>query len=123
VRDHFGMCRLAQEAALAALGDAGHLASVIAGVAASRREIARIAGESGLSCVPSATNFVALDCGGDGPFALAVLEELIARDIFVRKPAAPVLDRCIRVSAGPAAEMQAFAEAFPAALSAARTRV
>jgi histidinol-phosphate aminotransferase len=123
VRDHFGMCRMTQAAALAALADGDYLAATVSEVAASRARIAEVAARSGLSCLPSATNFVAIDCGGDGAFALAVLEELIARDIFVRKPATAPLDRCIRVSAGPAAEMDAFAEAFPAALAAARARV
>ena len=120
VRDHFGMCRMTQAAALAALDDRQYLAKVLAEVAASRARIAQVAAESGLSCVPSATNFVAVDCGGDGAFALAVLQGLIERDIFVRKPAAPFLDRCIRVSTGPVADMDAFAEAFPQALAAAR---
>jgi histidinol-phosphate aminotransferase len=122
VRDHFGMCRMTQAAALAALADGDYLEKVVGEVAESRTRIERIVGESGLACVPSATNFVAVDCGGDGAFALSVLQELIARDIFVRKPATPPLDRCIRVSTGPAAEMEAFAEAFPAALAAARAK-
>lgn len=120
VRDHFGMCRMTQAAALAALADGNHLATVLGEVAASRARIARIAGESGLAALPSATNFVAVDCGGDGALAQAVLQGLIERDIFVRKPAAPVLDRCIRISTGPAAEMDALAEAFAPALAAAR---
>jgi histidinol-phosphate aminotransferase len=122
VRDHFGMCRMTQAAALAALADGDYLEKVVGEVAESRTRIERIVGESGLACVPSATNFVAVDCGGDGAFALSVLQELIARDIFVRKPATAPLDRCIRVSTGPAAEMEAFAEAFPAALAAARAK-
>ena len=43
-----------------------------------------------LAAIPSATNFVTIDCGHDGPFALAVLNALIDRDVFVRKPMAPV---------------------------------
>jgi histidinol-phosphate aminotransferase len=46
-----------------------------------------------------------------------VLEGLIARDIFVRKPAAPVLDRCIRVSCGPEKEMALFAAALADVMS------
>lgn len=122
VRDHFGMCRMTQAAALAALADGDHLGKVLGEVAASCARIAEIVGEAGLSSLPSATNFVAVDCGGDGALALRVLQELIERDIFVRKPAAPRLDRCIRISTGPAAEMDALAEAFPLALAAARTK-
>lgn len=123
VRDHFGMCRMTQAAALAALADKEYLAQVLDQVASARDQIAVAASANGLSVIPSATNFVAVDCGGDGAFATAVLQELIESDIFVRKPAAPVLDRCIRVSVGPQAQMQLFAEMLPQALAAARARL
>jgi len=45
---------------------------------------------------------------------------LIERDIFVRKPGAPVLDRCIRVSVGVKAQLDKFEIALPDALAAAR---
>ena len=112
VRDHFGVSRMAQAAGIAALNDTGYLNAVLKKIAASRAEITRIALENGFSPLPSATNFVAIDCGRDGAFAKSVLDELIARDIFVRKPAAPVLDRCIRVSCGPEAEMALFGQAL-----------
>ena len=64
-----------------------------------------IARGNGLAPLPSATNFVTIDCGSDGAFALKVLQALIARDVFVRKPMAPGLDRCIRISAGLDREM------------------
>ena len=120
VRNHFGVNRMAVTAALAALEDQDYLATVIANVATARERIARIATQNGLSALPSATNFVAIDCGSDGAFAMKVLQELTARDIFVRKPMAPGLDRCIRVSVGPDAEMDLFEQAFPEALAAAR---
>ena len=122
VRDHFGIARMTQAAALAALGDKAYLAKVLDEVGASRQRIAAAAAGCGLAALPSATNFVAIDCGGDGAFALAVLQGLIERDVFVRKPAAPVLDRCIRVSTGPAADMELFARMLPQALAAARAR-
>ena len=65
VRNHFGVSRMAQIAALAALGDEAHLASVQAGVAGARIRIGEIAAASGLACLPSATNFVAVDCGDE----------------------------------------------------------
>jgi histidinol-phosphate aminotransferase len=117
VRDHFSVSRIAQAAGIAALKDTGHLNAVLKKIAASRAEITRIASENGLSALPSATNFVAIDCGRDGAFAKSVLEGLIARDIFVRKPAAPVLDRCIRVSCGPEKEMALFAAALADVMS------
>jgi histidinol-phosphate aminotransferase len=70
--------------------------------------------------LPSATNFVAVDCGGDGTFARRVLEELGARDVFVRMPGVAPLDRCIRVSAGLPADLDVLEEALPQALAAAR---
>ena len=117
VRNHFGISRIAQAGAIAALKDQAHLQCVIAAVAHSRYEISAAARACGLHPIPSATNFVAIDCGRDGVFAKRVLDGLIARDIFVRKPAAPVLDRCIRVSCGPDAEMALFAAALPEAFA------
>ncbi|MEO0623260.1 MAG: pyridoxal phosphate-dependent aminotransferase [Pseudomonadota bacterium] len=119
IRNHFGVGRLAQAAALASLGDTAHLARVQQAVAASRERIGAIAAEAGLTALPSATNFVAIDCGRDGAFARAVLQGLLERGIFVRMPGVAPLDRCIRVSCGPEADMVAFAVAFPQALAAA----
>jgi histidinol-phosphate aminotransferase len=116
VRNHFGVTRMSQAAAIAALADEDWLHDVVAKVAAARDRIAAIATAAGLNSVPSATNFVAIDCGRDGAFAMNVLKALEARGVFVRKPMAPGLDRCIRVSAGPAAELDVFAEEFPRAL-------
>lgn len=122
LRNHFGVNLLAQTGALAALKDSAHLRETIRNVAASREEIGRIASENGLSALPSATNFVAIDCGSDGRFARAVLQGLIARDIFVRMPMVAPQDRCIRVSAGPDRDMAAFAKALPGALEDARAQ-
>ncbi|MGX9356922.1 pyridoxal phosphate-dependent aminotransferase [Roseobacteraceae bacterium S113] len=116
VRNHFGMNRAAVIAARAALADQAYLRDVIAQVAASREEIARIAADCGLAALPSATNFVAIDCGRDGAFARAVLAGLIDRGIFVRMPFVAPEDRCIRVSAGTPDMMAAFAAALPPAL-------
>lgn len=119
VRNHFGVSRIAQEAALAALGDGEHLAGVIADVTRARARIGEIAAANGLQALPSATNFVAVDCGRDGDFARAVLRELLARDVFVRMPGPAGLDRCIRISAGRKADLALLAEALPEALRAA----
>ena len=116
VRLHFGLGRVVQAAALAALGDAGWLAEVQARVAQSRDAIAGVAREAGLVPLPSATNFVAVDCGGDGAFAAAVLRGLASRGVFVRMPGTAPLDRCIRVSCGTAADLDALRAALPDAL-------
>lgn len=120
VRNHFGVGRIAQAGALAALADSEYLTGIRARTVAAREELAAIARANGLIPLPSATNFVTMDCGRDGDYARAVLRELIARDIFVRMPGVAPLDRCIRVSLGDAAAQAAFAEALPAALRAAK---
>lgn len=119
IRNHFGMNRLAMAAAHAALEDQDYLSGIIEQVAEARERIGRIAADNGLSVLPSATNFVAIDCGRDGTFAMQVMKELIARDVFVRKPMSPIQDRCIRISVGPAEELDVFEAELPAALAAA----
>ena len=120
IRNHFGMCRVSQAAALAALRDQDYLHRTVARIAEAREGIARIARDNGLVPLPSATNFVAIDCGRDGDFARAVLNGLVARGIFVRMPFVAPQDRCIRVSSGRAEDLAAFAEALPGALADAR---
>jgi histidinol-phosphate aminotransferase len=120
IRNHYGVNRMALVAGEAALADQAYLAEVKVKVAAGRERIAKIARDNGLSPVASATNFVAIDCGADGAFALDILKGLIARDVFIRKPMVPVLDRCIRVSVGLDHELDIFAEELPKALKAAR---
>ncbi|TKA94232.1 pyridoxal phosphate-dependent aminotransferase [Cereibacter changlensis] len=120
VRNHFGVGRIAQAGALAALQDQPWLAEVRTRVEEARAELGRIARANGLTPLASATNFVTIDCGGDGAFARAVLQALIARDIFVRMPFVVPHDRCIRVSCGGPAELAAFAAALPEALAEAR---
>ncbi|SDD32549.1 histidinol-phosphate aminotransferase [Ruegeria marina] len=120
VRNHFGMNRAAQAGALAALADGDWLAHVQSEIATARGRISAIARENGLTPLPSATNFVTIDCGSDGTFAKAVLDSLVSLGIFVRMPFAEPQNRCIRVSCGPSAELDAFAAALPRALEIAR---
>ena len=119
VRNHFGVNRVAQVAGQAALEDRAHLAAVLANVDRARRRIAGVAEANGLEPLPSATNFVTIDCGRDGAFARNVLDELGRRGVFIRKPMAPGLDRCIRVSVGPDDELSIFEAELPQALKAA----
>jgi len=121
VRNHLGRSRMAQAGALAALGDPNWLAQVQVEVARARNRLTAIAEANGLATLPSATNFVAIDCGRDGDFARAVLRGLMARDVFVLMPFVAPQDRCIRVSAGRPQDLDAFAEALPQALEAAVT--
>lgn len=119
VRNHFGVTRMGQAAAIAALAEREYLSAVTERIITARMRIASIARDNGLRPVPSATNFVAVDCGGDGGYATAVLKALESRGVFVRKPMAPGLDRCIRISAAPDDELDVVAEELPWALRAA----
>ena len=123
VRNHFGMTRLSQVAAVAALGDRAHLEGVVAQVKAARERIAGIARGHGLAPLPSATNFVTIDCGRDGRFARAVLARLTEAGVFVRMPGVAPLDRCIRVSAAPEEELSVFERTLAPALQAAAADV
>ncbi|WP_368904830.1 pyridoxal phosphate-dependent aminotransferase [Taklimakanibacter lacteus] len=116
VRNHFGVNRLAQAAALAALADEAYLREVVAKVGRARQRIGAIAGAEGLRPLPSATNFVTIDCGRDGAHAKRLLDALIGLGIFVRMPGVAPLNRCMRVSAAPDDELDLFAEALPKAL-------
>ena len=117
IRNHFGVTRMGQAAGLAALADQEHLKSVVARVAAAREAISAIAGRHGLTPLPSASNFVAIDCGGDGARAKAVLDGLLARGIFVRMPGVAPLNRCIRVTAGTPQDLALFEAALAETLA------
>ncbi|PVA06823.1 pyridoxal phosphate-dependent aminotransferase [Thalassorhabdomicrobium marinisediminis] len=123
VRNHFGMSRIAQIGALAALEDTDWLAKVRAQVEQAREDLYEIAEDNGLLAIPSATNFVTIDCGADGVFAKAVLDALRDEGVFVRMPMVAPLDRCIRVTCAPPREMKLLARALPKALAAAREQV
>lgn len=113
IRDHFGVSRTALIGADAALADQAYLADAVARIARSRARIAEIAAANELSALPSATNFVTVDCGHDGAFARSVRDGLIARGLFVRMPWVPPHDRCIRISAGTDADLALLAEELP----------
>ncbi|MEX1235389.1 MAG: pyridoxal phosphate-dependent aminotransferase [Roseovarius sp.] len=121
IRNHFGLNRAAQAGALAAYEDDAWLAHIRQEVARARDEIARIAHDNGLTPLPSATNFVSVDCGEDGDFARAVLAGLTARGIFVRMPFVAPQDRCIRISCGRPEDLEKLAAALPGALADARS--
>jgi histidinol-phosphate aminotransferase len=115
VRNHFGLGRVAQAAAVAALADTGYLAQAVARIARSRERLARIARDNGLTPLPSATNFVTIDAMGRD--ARALVAALAAEGVFVRMPGVAPLDRCIRVSCGPRPAMDTLAAALPRALA------
>lgn len=117
VRNHFGLNRIGQAGALAALQDQDWLAQVVAQVAAARDRIAAIGAQHQLTALPSATNFVALDTHRDGAFARRLVDALAAEGVFIRMPGVAPLNRCIRISCAPDAELDILAQALPRALS------
>jgi histidinol-phosphate aminotransferase len=120
IRNHYGINRVGQIGALAAIEDQAYLAEVVRQIADARERIGKIAADSGLEPLASRANFVAIDCRGDGAFAKRVLDGLIARDVFVRMPSVAPLNRCIRVSCGRDDDLAIFAAALPPALAEAR---
>ncbi|MGR3814982.1 MAG: pyridoxal phosphate-dependent aminotransferase [Cognatishimia activa] len=116
IRNHFGMNRASQAAALAALDDQDWLSQTRQKVTEARATIAEIARANGLTALPSATNFVAIDCHRDGDYAKALLAALVARGIFVRMPFVSPQDRCIRLSCGRPEDLAHVAKALPEAI-------
>ncbi len=116
IRHHYGMNRIAQEVALASLGDPDFITGVVAAVEAGRREYARIAAEHGLTVLESGTNFVNFDTGASAR-ADALLDALIRHGVFVRKAKAPPLDRTVRITVGRPDERAVLAEVLGAALA------
>jgi histidinol-phosphate aminotransferase len=117
IRNHFGVNRIAQAGALAALQDVEWLAQTLEKVARARAAIAAIAADNGLSALPSAANFVTVDCGQDGDFARKLLAALSERRIFARMPFVAPQDRCIRISCGRPQDLAYLAQALPLALA------
>ena len=119
VRNHFGMSRASQAGALAALEDQDYLAQVVAQIADSRDKIADLARAHSLTPIPSATNFVTIDCRRDATFAKAVLDNLVAQGVFVRMPFSEPQNRCIRISCGTDSDIAGLSACLPKALEAA----
>jgi histidinol-phosphate aminotransferase len=113
IRNHFGISRISQAAALAAIKDVDWLSHVRAEVAKARNRIAEIAVANGLKPLPSATNFVAIDCGHDGAYARAIVDGLLQHGIFIRMPGVAPLNRCIRVSCGTETDLHMLQQVLP----------
>lgn len=116
IRNHFGMNRIAVAGAIAALKDQAYLDQVVGEIKASRERIAAITAASGLGALPSATNFVAIDCGRDAAYARAIVDGLLQHGVFIRMPGVEPLNRCIRISAGKEADMRLLEDALPQVL-------
>ncbi|TVS04112.1 MAG: pyridoxal phosphate-dependent aminotransferase [Rhodobacteraceae bacterium] len=116
IRNHFGIGRLVQAAALAALQDQPWLGHVRHELRLAKDRLRNIATDHGLHALPSATNFVTIDCGREGVFARALVAEMAKQDVFIRMPFVAPHDRCIRVSAGLPEQLDQFDAALGVAL-------
>jgi histidinol-phosphate aminotransferase len=116
IRNHFGMNRIGVAAAIAALKDQDYLHQTVARIQSARARIGDIARANGLEPLPSATNFVTIDCGRDGAYARSIVDGLMEEGVFIRMPGVAPLNRCIRVSVGPEADMALLQQALPKVL-------
>ena len=116
IRNHFGMSRISQAGALAALSDLSHLKDTIKNVNDAKNRIYEIALKNKLTAIPSATNFVAIDCGEGQDKANKIMNGLILEGIFVRMPFVSPQNRCIRISAGRPKDLDLFEQALPKVL-------
>jgi histidinol-phosphate aminotransferase len=115
IRLHYGINRNAQVGALTALRDRAFTDYVVGETACAREAYYGLAREIGAPWIESRTNFVCL--GMESPArATSVMNQLLLRGVWVRKPGAPPLDSYIRVSAGTEPMRRAFAEALHAVL-------
>jgi histidinol-phosphate aminotransferase len=116
IRLHYGINRNAQIGALASLQDEAFREYVVRETARARDEYYALARELRLGYVESCTNFVCIDLGS-AERATEVMNELLRRGVWIRKPGAAPLDRYVRVSAGTAEMRRAFADAFRAVVA------
>jgi histidinol-phosphate aminotransferase len=116
IRLHYGVNRNAQIGALAALQDTDFHRYVVGEVAKGRQDYYDVASSLGRGYLRSWTNFVCIDFDTNER-AAAVMNRLLARGVFIRKPGAPPLDRYVRVSVGTPAERAEFAVRLRAVLA------
>jgi histidinol-phosphate aminotransferase len=120
IRNHFGISRISQAGAIAAIQDQAWVAHVKSEVNISRHHIYEIAKANDLKPIPTATNFVSIDCGGDGAHTKAIVDGLLTQGIFIRMPGVVPLNRCIRVSCGTKTHLSALSETLPQVLASLR---
>jgi histidinol-phosphate aminotransferase len=107
-RKHVSVTRLAQAAALAALGDVDHLRWVIREVERGRDEYAALGPRVGWTPLPSRANFVTFRVGS-ARSASEWVRALARHGVFVRRGFTDPLDSCLRVTIGTADDRAKFA--------------
>lgn len=101
IRQPFNTNSLAQAAALAALEDAGHLASSVELNTRERARVGAACRELGLGVIPSVGNFILVDMQAE---ALPLYESLLHQGVIVRPVGNYGLPNHLRISIGTPAE-------------------
>lgn len=107
IRLHYGVNRNAQVGAAASLHDTTFCDRATQWVARGREEYYETARALNLGFLESRANFVCIDLGSESR-ATAVMDELLGRGVFVRKPYAPPLEGFVRVTVGTPQERNEF---------------
>jgi histidinol-phosphate aminotransferase len=116
IRLHYGINRNAQIGALASLADDEFRQRVVLATAQARDDYYALARDLGLGYIESRANFVCIDLG-TAERATGVMNDLLGKAVWIRKPGAPPLDRYVRVSAGTPPMRESFARAFRSVLA------
>ena len=116
IRNHFGVNRVAQCGALAALNDKKYLSNILKSVELAKSKIYKISEINDLTYIKSYTNFVSIDCGKNSEYAKKVMENLINLGVFLRMPSVAPLNRCIRLTVGNDLDLDYFAASLKLAL-------
>jgi len=111
IRMQFGVSCVSLAGALASLSDPAHVERVVRETHAGRSRMGQMAVRAHLRILPSSTNFVLIDAGSKAR-ADALLNALLERAVFVRKPSLPPLDRCIRITIGREEDLDALEPIF-----------
>ncbi len=111
VRLPFHVNALAQVGAIAALEDREHLEKTLKNNQQGKIQLEHGLTQLGLRFIPSVTNFILFDTGGD---AKIVFQALLNRGIITRPVPMPGLSRYLRVSIGLPHENQQFLETLAA---------
>ncbi len=108
VRNHFGVNRVSQAGALASLQDQHYLGQTVKNIEEGREKLGEIAGKYGFEPLPSAANFVAIDCKRDEDYARLIVNALAQKAVFIRMPAIAPQSSFIRISVGTRQDLKQF---------------
>lgn len=109
VRNHYGINRVGQIGALAALQDQDFLREAVTKISDARERLYAIAHDIACAPVRSGANFVAINFETTER-STPVFEALLNAGVFVRRPIVPALEHFIRVSCGTPHDLDVFSD-------------